>query len=527
MQRPARVLVGVAALAVIVGACGAIGNGSDGDAPEADTKEQPPPVYEQDVPPGGERLEFEYGPIAIQPGQNPIEFSGLDVPKPDFDGYITRIAADIRREDGTVPPVDVIHLHHGVWINLSGPSRGAPQPQFFASGEEKTVVNIPDGYGYEYRADDVWVINHMLHNLYPLTEDIWITYQLDIIPMDAPEAADIVPVQPLWMDVQNGSIYPVFDVIKGSGTDGVFTYPDDAPDAYAEDGWLRNEWYVDRETTIVATGGHLHPGGLHTDLWVERDPRTYEPVVGPESEPAPENVEQAHVFSSEAWYYEPAGAVSWDVAMTTTPTDWRVSLKPGDKLTISVSYDSARASWYESMGIMVAWLAEGVDGVDPFAEDVAVDGVLTHGHLPENDNHGGEQADLPDASELDARPLDGPIDIVDFVYEAGDTSEEAEWIPSVRQGESLTFNNVDAPVAAGIWHTITACKAPCNQSTGIAYPVADSDVEFDSGQLGVGGPPTSGSVTWETPADLEPGTYTYFCRVHPFMRGAFEVQPAR
>jgi plastocyanin len=31
-------------------------------------------------------------------------------------------------------------------------------------------------------------------------------------------------------------------------------------------------------------------------------------------------------------------------------------------------------------------------------------------------------------------------------------------------------------------------------------------------------------VTWKTPRDLGPGTYTYFCRVHPFMRGAFRVR---
>ena len=28
----------------------------------------------------------------------------------------------------------------------------------------------------------------------------------------------------------------------------------------------------------------------------------------------------------------------------------------------------------------------------------------------------------------------------------------------------------------------------------------------------------------EDAADLKPGTYTYFCRVHPFMRGAFKVK---
>jgi plastocyanin len=53
-------------------------------------------------------------------------------------------------------------------------------------------------------------------------------------------------------------------------------------------------------------------------------------------------------------------------------------------------------------------------------------------------------------------------------------------------------------------------------------------VHFDSGQLGYG--PTgysaaSNRADWFTPSGLKPGTYVYFCRVHPFMRGAFRVIP--
>jgi len=34
-----------------------------------------------------------------------------------------------------------------------------------------------------------------------------------------------------------------------------------------------------------------------------------------------------------------------------------------------------------------------------------------------------------------------------------------------------------------------------------------------------------GEKTWKTPKSLKVGTYTYFCRIHPFMRGAFKVVP--
>ena len=56
--------------------------------------------------------------------------------------------------DGTVPPVDVLHLHHGVWLNISRSAPGSPFPgiePIFFGGEEKTVFQIPRGYGYRTR----------------------------------------------------------------------------------------------------------------------------------------------------------------------------------------------------------------------------------------------------------------------------------------------------------------------------------------------------------------------------------------
>lgn len=455
--------------------------------------------------PGVQHLEYRYGPIRIEPGQNNIAFSKGQVPKPDVDGFIVGITPNIRLRDGSVPPVDVVHLHHGVWVNGSAPrdlSRGSGT--FFPAGEEKTALRLPKGYGYEYKADDEWSINYMIHDLTANAYTIFIHYELDFIPATAPQAAAITPARPIWMDVQRGSIYPVFDVLKGSGTKGTYTYPDDASDPYGA-APAKNEWTVDRDSVLLATAGHLHPGGLHDDLWVDR------------------GGESAHVFESKAKYYEPAGAVSWDVSMTVAQPDWKVQVKQGDVLRINTTYDTTRASWYESMGIMVVWMADGTTGRDPFTEKVDQAGVLTHGHLPENDNHGGTEVALPNATKFARVPVSGPVLIDSFLYSVGDMVGPAKTIPQVKAGQQISYVNNDAPLLNGIWHTITACKSPCNRTTGIAYPLADSDVTFDSGQLGFGGEPTANRITWETPADLAPGTYTYFCRIHPFMRGAFDI----
>ena len=58
-------------------------------------------------------------------------------------------------------------------------------------------------------------------------------------------------------------------------------------------------------------------------------------------------------------------------------------------------------------------------------------------------------------------------------------------------------------------------------------PAANGPTVFDSGELGfgpVGFTPAANRKEWQTPTTLVDGTYTYFCRIHPFMRGAFRVK---
>ena len=246
----------------------------------------------------------------------------------------------------------------------------------------------------------------MLHNLLTTPAEVYIVYDIDFIPMSDPGAKAIKPAHPVWNDVQRGQIYPVFDVIKGDGgKDGVYTYPDDADNPYGE-GPKKNEWVVPEDMTLVATGGHLHPGGIHTDMYVTR------------------NGKKVRIFQSKAIYYEPAGAVSWDVSMTVTPEDWMVRVKKGDVISISATYDTTRASWYESMGIMVLWETSepGEDGRDPFTVDVSkTKDYVTHGPLPENRNHGGEKTDeFVDATELPDGKAADKVTIADFTYGPGD-----------------------------------------------------------------------------------------------------------
>jgi hypothetical protein len=225
------------------------------------------------------------------------------------------------------------------------------------------------------------------------------------------------------------------------------------------------------------------------------------------------------------------------------------------------------------MGIMVVGVtaAPVAGGVDPFTQEVDQTDSLTHGRLKENIDTGVRKfAGLNNPARTRSGPFVDRVVIKSFVYRQGDLSlpGRSGRPPRVRQGSSLTFVNKDAPLIER-FHTITSCQLPCNKTGGIGYPLADGPFAFDSGELGFGptieqGLYASGGVSgnvpmtaavpnpapdercedlpgllkaiatgcvgetiYKTPRNLTPGTYAYFCRVHPFMRGAFRVVKRR
>lgn len=531
---------------------------------------------------GVERITYRVGPLTITPGQNRIAYRPISgIEKPDVDGWITRIKPDLVNEDGSVPLSSKVMFHHGVWINYSRRDATAALPErFFATGEEKTIAQFPPGYGYQYKKSDLWILNHMIHNLTPQPMTLYATYTIDFIPADSPAAEGMKAVTPIWMDVDNGSVYPVFDVWRGSGgKDGKFTYPDDAKNPYP-DGVQKNEWTVDHDGVLVSSAGHVHSGGLYTDLYLQRagaryaGPKCVKPKVlakkplslkgvsarskramirrknkalaqrkaaarkkysACKSKQPNVNGDKVHLYRSRVKYFEPAGPVSWDMAMYGSPKNWMVQVKKGDVLSTSATYETKIASWPESMGIMIVYMADGdTTGRNPYKTRVDYKGNLIHGHYKENSDHGGglplvgrDPTKLPDGAAAGSNPFV----ISDFVYNGADfrLPGAAGRPPTVKQGKSMRFELSDDDVGQQIWHSLTSCKTPCNRSTGIAYPIADGKFQFESGQLGDlpgtgdDDAPTVGRTYWQTPKNLPKGTYTFFCRIHPLMRGAFRV----
>src|SRR3954454_7195229 len=86
------------------------------------------PNYERS-PGACQRLRFAYGPILVKPGQNDVLVGPVTIEKPAQNGYITRFRPDLVRQDGTVPPIEQVHLHHGTWLSEPDYGRGP----FFAA----------------------------------------------------------------------------------------------------------------------------------------------------------------------------------------------------------------------------------------------------------------------------------------------------------------------------------------------------------------------------------------------------------
>jgi plastocyanin len=322
--------------------------------------------------------------------------------------------------------------------------------------------------------------------------------------------------------------------------------------------------------TLVTMGGHLHPGGLADEVSLVRDGKEV-PI---------------HISDAVYWGRKKAKVAggpenSWDFSMTGTGAflDWKVKIKKGDILRLNAVYDSQKASWYENMGIVMAWVApkdpHGPEGVDVFKDDVKIDpgvpiqaghvpgwrrpsctndltgkdktlclrGSVTHGHLPEAGHFGGCGAGCPKLPKKDG-PMITDIAMPAFTYGPADMGVlEANGVPQVKVGEPLRFWNTDT--FFNIWHTVTRCKEPCTGATGLDYPLANGGtgpndkMDFDSTEMGYGVffSPASGQLGdddksteealqdglyWEfTPTRT--GDYTFFCRIHPSMRGAIRV----
>jgi plastocyanin len=509
-----------------------------------------------------EALRYWFGPYVVPPGH---DANRVDVDLPVHDGFMVAVEPGMRRVTNlSEPSHQEAHIHHAHWFALDPGNKEdnytyGNTEWIFGNGDEETKANFeersaadPNGpiYGQYVGKAGPQLMIYMLHNKTAQPLVTWIVLDMTFIHGTKAELAKLGG-RP-YHDVSGVLFGRTFDVPRQVTGDGIFETTREHPKPI--------EWTSTMDGTLIGTGGHLHPGGL----------RVVAENLGSKANPCPDDGRGyggTQLLRSEALFRR--GLFSEDFQMEVTNPAFRAPIHKGDRIRITGVYENRDHAWYDVMtheGLYIDEAQPPKGRCKPYL----VGGLqerrmktkrIRHRHY-RIDSSGrlrsflhvhrkkvpvgvdptagvpnrpwGHHDDLICGPELGSRPCDRPetarppgretnvVTIANFLYVPGDLGlPGADGAPvRVKRGTALTFVNGDQPL--GIRHTVTTCPWPCNGSYVANYPFPDG--RWDSGTLGYdaidGG--TANPVS-TTPNNLTVGKYAYFCRIHPWMRGAFEV----
>lgn len=294
------------------------------------------------------KLTFKVGPINVngyEVKQNNID---IGIPKPDVDGHITAMEADLVDVQGRPMPIERLMLHHIVFANLGsqlGDKKDAScdtftgldsvqkipamAERFYGAGEERATMQLPGGYGYPVAKDDIWTLTWMVMNHRAVSDKAFIQYTVTV-----DDDAALTPVKPVWLDVRNCRADPVYDV-PGGGAPG---------STHSE----VSDWRAPYDGRIVAGGGHVHGGA--------KDLRLSQPDCGDRqiarSRPTWGNPDHPF-YNVKPVLHEPG-----PINMSGFGTSQGFPVKAGERLRLTSNYD-AELPHTRVMGIMIVFLAEG------------------------------------------------------------------------------------------------------------------------------------------------------------------------
>ena len=492
-----------------------------------------------------DRLSLYYGPYTIPPGW---DANRVDLELPTQNGFLISLEPAMRRvADLSEPMHTEAHIHHAHWFgfdpgndedNYFDQAGPGTHEWVFGNGDEETRADFrrrsaaePGGpvYGNYLPAGRNQTVIYMLHNKTAQPMTVYIV--LDVIfKHGTREQLEEITGRP-YHDVAGMLMGRTFDVPREPEGDNKWEYVkdckerDEGPDACAI------EFVAPRDGTIVGSGGHLHPGG--TDVIVENYGSEEQPCASRGSGYGGTLLYHSDVINRNAPFSE-------DYQTEVTHPAWRAPMRKGDRIRISGNYANKKHAWYSAMihaGFYFDYEQKPKGRCRPYIVGPAkkkvkdpTEGVPNRawGH---QDEFCGKRYGQPACEKAEEPPPEtafvpqDQVNIVNFQYLPGDRSASTGGgsIPSVPQGKQITFFNADQ--AANIRHSVTTCPWPCNGRYVANYPLADG--VWDSGTLGYdlidGGSP---NPLAQTPADLGPGLYTYFCRIHPWMRGAFRIEGA-
>jgi hypothetical protein len=182
-------------------------------------------------------------PVGTVPNQNRVI---PEIDKPCSDCFITSVVPHLVYADGSNADMDTgVMLHHLVIVEpgktdvtcARTEGIGAAGRRIFASGNERTPITLPDGFGFKVEKEK-WagIIELMNHSDQPKT--VYFTADVTHVPA---KTSGMKPVTPVWLDVNNCSDSQ-YSVPKGKSA---------TP-------W---NWMSTITGRVIAAGGHVHAGG--------------------------------------------------------------------------------------------------------------------------------------------------------------------------------------------------------------------------------------------------------------------------
>ena len=198
-----------------------------------------------------ERATVSYGPYDIHPSSGGHHGGGGNIgdriDPPCEDCFVVGMDPDLVHEDGSsANHATNAMLHHTVLFNRDDRDTTCTSwaERFFASGNERTDFVIPRGYGYEIESGDRWrTLTHLMNTGHEMQR---LAVEIEFYFVQAP--ADIEPVRPMWLDINNCG-------------NSEYSIPAGESDTH------RNfQVTPELEGRLVSIGGHVHNDGIRIEL---------------------------------------------------------------------------------------------------------------------------------------------------------------------------------------------------------------------------------------------------------------------
>ncbi len=222
-------------------------------------------VLAQPATANGATKTVRYGPFTVSAAMEDMPTMltklKLGVARPCLSCYITGFVPNLTYADGTTANYETMAmLHHAVFTSqfrsdatCGGTLLGLAGERFFATGNERTVITLPPGYGYRVNWWDSWNLYVDLMNMAPMSQ----TFYVDVTFSYRSIWESVKAVKPIWLDIDQCG-------------DSEYSIPATYPDVTE----AHSDWHVNVPGRLVAMAGHLHDYGVRIEATKEPSGQT-------------------------------------------------------------------------------------------------------------------------------------------------------------------------------------------------------------------------------------------------------------